>query len=237
MFNTEQFTAAGKANLDAAVEIGQKAFGGIEKLVELNLQVTRAALDESAAHAKALLAVKDPQELLALQSGALQPAAEKATAYGRQVYEIASSTQADISKLLEAQAAGAQEKFQGFVEAAAEGGRLGLGDYIAAQQARARYGAAMDQLLADYELLLSPATACLPFAAGREFPEGSGPERWTKWAGFSYPINLSQQPRTSSGSGPIAASSPRMPRRARGGSPWVAWLPGRNFSKGFRKGK
>ena len=33
MFNTEQFTAAGKANLDAAVEIGQKAFGGIEKLV------------------------------------------------------------------------------------------------------------------------------------------------------------------------------------------------------------
>ncbi|WP_313291412.1 amidase [Rhizobium rhizoryzae] len=82
----------------------------------------------------------------------------------------------------------------GFVEAAAEGGRLGLGDYIAAQQARARYGAAMDQLLADYELLLSPATACLPFAAGREFPEGSGPERWTKWAGFSYPINLSQQP-------------------------------------------
>ena len=30
---------------------------------------------------------------------------------------------------------------------------------------------------------------------------------------------------------------PRMPRRARGGSPWVAWLPGRNFSKGFRKGK
>ena len=118
MFNTEQFTAAGKANLDAAVEIGQKAFGGIEKLVELNLQVTRAALDESAAHAKALLAVKDPQELLALQSGALQPAAEKATAYGRQVYEIASSTQADISKLLEAQAAGALEKFQGFFEAA-----------------------------------------------------------------------------------------------------------------------
>ncbi|MBP8175165.1 MAG: phasin family protein [Sphaerotilus sp.] len=131
MFNTEQFTAAGKANLDAAVEIGQKAFGGIEKLVELNLQVTRAALDESAAHAKALLAVKDPQELLALQSGALQPAAEKATAYGRQVYEIASSTQADISKLLEAQAAGAQEKFQGFVEAAMKNAPAGSENAVA----------------------------------------------------------------------------------------------------------
>ncbi|MFM2345311.1 MAG: hypothetical protein RL654_64 [Pseudomonadota bacterium] len=131
MFNTEQFTAAGKANLDAAVEIGQKAFGGIEKLVELNLQVTRAALDESAAHAKALLAVKDPQELLALQSGALQPAAEKATAYSRQVYEIASSTQADISKLLEAQAAGAQEKLQGFVEAALKNAPAGSENAVA----------------------------------------------------------------------------------------------------------
>lgn len=82
----------------------------------------------------------------------------------------------------------------GFVEAAAEGNRFSLRGYIAAQQARARFGAAMDQLLADYDLLLSPATACLPFAAGREFPEGSGLARWTEWAGFSYPINLSQQP-------------------------------------------
>lgn len=82
----------------------------------------------------------------------------------------------------------------GFVEAAAEGNRFSLRGYISAQQARARFGAAMDQLLAHYDLLLSPATACLPFAAGREVPEGSGLSRWTEWAGFSYPINLSQQP-------------------------------------------
>ncbi|WP_421589924.1 amidase [Shinella sp. M27] len=82
----------------------------------------------------------------------------------------------------------------GFLEAAAEGSRFSLVDYILAQQARARFGAAMDRLLADYDLLLSPTTACLPFAAGREVPEGSGLSRWTEWAGFSYPINLSQQP-------------------------------------------
>lgn len=118
MMTAEQFTAAGKANLDTAVELGQKAFGGVEKLVELNLQVARASLDESAAHARALLAVKGPQELIALQSGVLQPAAEKATAYGRQVYEIVSSTQAEISKLIEAQVATSQQKFQGLVETA-----------------------------------------------------------------------------------------------------------------------
>ncbi|WP_432348981.1 amidase (plasmid) [Shinella yambaruensis] len=82
----------------------------------------------------------------------------------------------------------------GFIDAAGEGSRFSLMDYISAQQARARFGAAMEQLLTDYDLLLSPATACLPFAAGREVPEGSSLSRWTEWAGFSYPINLSQQP-------------------------------------------
>jgi phasin family protein len=131
MMTADQFTAAGKANLDAAVELGQKAFGGVEKLVELNLQVTRASLDESAAHARALLSVKDAQELLALQSGVLQPAAEKATAYGRQVYEIVTSTQADISKLIETQVAASQQKFQGLVETALKDAPAGSENIVA----------------------------------------------------------------------------------------------------------
>ncbi|MFM2054757.1 MAG: hypothetical protein RL456_2794 [Pseudomonadota bacterium] len=131
MMTADQFTAAGKANLEAAVELGQKAFGGIEKLVELNLQVTRASLDESAAHAKALLSAKDPQELLALQSGALQPAAEKATAYGRQVYEIASATQTEIAKLVEAQVTSSQQKLQGLVEQALKNAPAGSENAVA----------------------------------------------------------------------------------------------------------
>ena len=34
----------------------------------------------------------------------------------------------------------------------------------------------------------------LPFAVGNEVPPGSGLGRWVEWAGFSFPINLSQQP-------------------------------------------
>lgn len=82
----------------------------------------------------------------------------------------------------------------GFIEAAREGETFGLLDYIGAQLARARFGAAMDRLLSDYDLLIAPATACLPFGAGLEVPAGSDLGRWTEWAGFSYPINLSQQP-------------------------------------------
>jgi amidase/aspartyl-tRNA(Asn)/glutamyl-tRNA(Gln) amidotransferase subunit A len=67
-------------------------------------------------------------------------------------------------------------------------------DYIAAMNRRAVFGSEMDRLLEDYDFIVSPAAALLPFTAGEELPEGSGLSRWIEWAGFSYPINLSQQP-------------------------------------------
>ena len=45
---------------------------------------------------------------MALQSGLLQPAAEKAAAYSRHLYDIAASTNADLGKMVEAQAADVQ---------------------------------------------------------------------------------------------------------------------------------
>jgi len=84
-----------------------------------------------------------------------------------------------------------------FAEAARTGAAISMLDLLAAQTARARFGAAMDALLDDYDLILSPATAILPFAAGREWPEGAAMTRWTDWAGFSFPVNLSQQPAAS----------------------------------------
>jgi phasin family protein len=126
-----EFAAANKSNLDALLGLSQKAFEGIEKLVELNLQVSRAALDESAEHAKALLSVKDAQELLTLQAGLLQPASEKVLAYGRQVYDIASSTQAEVAKLAEAQVSDAQQKLQAFVETAVKNAPAGSESAVA----------------------------------------------------------------------------------------------------------
>jgi phasin family protein len=119
MFNTpEQFTTVAKTNVETLLEASQKAFAGVEKLVELNLQTARAALEDSADAAKAALTVKDAQELLALHAGLLQPAAEKAAAYGRQVYDIAAAAQAEMSKLAEARAAEAQTGFASLVDAA-----------------------------------------------------------------------------------------------------------------------
>ncbi|MGL4321056.1 MAG: amidase family protein, partial [Paracoccaceae bacterium] len=67
-------------------------------------------------------------------------------------------------------------------------------DRMQAEVARANFGAQMDQLLARFDFILSPTVAIPPFAAGCDVPPGSGLDSWIDWAGFSYPINLSQQP-------------------------------------------
>ena len=74
------------------------------------------------------------------------------------------------------------------------GARLSATDLIAAQTQRAAFGMAFERLLADHDVLISPAVALTAFAAGAEVPPGSGLGRWTEWAGFSYPINLAQAP-------------------------------------------
>ncbi len=81
-------------------------------------------------------------------------------------------------------------------------------DYVAHASQRMIYGSAMNRALEDLDFLISPTAAILPFAAGAEVPAGSGMARWIEWAGFSYPINLSQQPAISVPAGP---SSVRVP--------------------------
>jgi len=112
----EQYTAANKANLETLFGLTNKAFEGVEKLVELNLQVAKATLAESAENAKAALSVKDAQELLALQASLLQPSAEKAAAYSRHLYDIASSTTSEFTKTAEAQLAEMQKSFVSAVD-------------------------------------------------------------------------------------------------------------------------
>lgn len=82
----------------------------------------------------------------------------------------------------------------GFLEAAAAGAAMTAVDLVSAQVARAGFGAKLDRLLDRLDFVVSPATAVLPFGAGREVPEGSDLARWHLWAGFSFPLNLGQHP-------------------------------------------
>ena len=125
MLTVEQVMASHKSNIETLVGLTSKAFEGVEKIVELNMTASKAALAEISDHAKAVLSVKDAQELLALQSSLMQPMAEKTAAYSRHLYDIASGTTAEFGKAIEDQATDAQKKFMGLVDTAAKNAPAG----------------------------------------------------------------------------------------------------------------
>jgi phasin family protein len=125
MLTVEQVMASHKSNIETLLGLTSKAFEGVEKMVELNLTASKAALAEAGDHAKAILSVKDAQELLALQSGLMRPLAEKTAAYSRHLYDIATGSSAEFGKAFEDQATDAQRKFMGLVDNAAKNAPAG----------------------------------------------------------------------------------------------------------------
>ena len=131
MLTVEQVLASQKANLETLMGLTAKAFEGVEKIVELNLTASKAALAETSEHAKALLSVKDAQELMAVQTAMFQPLAEKTAANSRHLYDIASGSTAEFSKTVESQAVDAQKKFMGLVDNAAKNAPAGSDTAVA----------------------------------------------------------------------------------------------------------
>ena len=125
MLTPEQVMAAHKASFETLFGLTTKAFEGVEKLVELNVTASKAALTEAAGTTQALLTVKDAQELMALQAALFQPLAEKTAAYSRHLYDIASGTGAEFGRAFEAQAADTQKKFLSVVDNAAKNAPAG----------------------------------------------------------------------------------------------------------------
>ena len=131
MFTADQFLAQQKTSIETLFGLSHKAFEGMEKMVALNVQASKAALAEAATHTQAMLNVKDAQELLALQSGVMQPLAEKAAAYSRHLYDIASNTTTEFSKAVEGQTAEFQSKVVNLVDGAVKNAPAGSETVVA----------------------------------------------------------------------------------------------------------
>lgn len=99
IFTQDQIFAAQQSNLDSLFSLTSKAIEGFEKLAELNMQVIKTAVAESLDGAKHALSAKEPREVLEVHASLVQPAAEKAVAYARQVYEIVTETQKELAKV------------------------------------------------------------------------------------------------------------------------------------------
>ena len=131
MMTVEQMMNAHRANVETVFGLGSTAFTGIEQFIELNVQATRAAMNDAAGSGQALLAVKDPQEFVAVQASLMQPVAERAAAYGRSVYEIAATTGAEVGRVTEATVADAQTKFMVVVDNAVKNAPAGTENAVA----------------------------------------------------------------------------------------------------------
>ena len=127
----DRFMQLGKSSIEAALTVATITLQSTEKLVDLNLKTAKDALDESIRGAKALSEAKNVQDIVALQSSAAQPGIDKAIAYSRGVYEVASQAQSEINKLIEARMTLVSEELTAALDKAAKAAPAGSEPAIA----------------------------------------------------------------------------------------------------------
>jgi phasin family protein len=128
----EQLVTAQKVGLERLFGLTTQAFGSIEKLAELNLQVVKSTLAENQELLTKAFSATSPQTLFALPAGLAQPAVEKAVSYGRQVSEIVSSAQGEFSAATAALVQEYQRDAQALVEHLAKNSPAGSEAMVAA---------------------------------------------------------------------------------------------------------
>jgi phasin family protein len=88
----DKFAEASKQQLATHIDFFQsltsRMFENAERILALNLETTRATLDQSAGAARQLAAVREPRDLLALRAQSQQQV-EAVMAYSRKLFEIA----------------------------------------------------------------------------------------------------------------------------------------------------
>ena len=105
MIKVDQFSAVNEAAIHQFAQLAQLSLANFEKFAEIGLDAARESVEQAAHHAAALAGAKDPQQLIALNSAALEPAMKRAYSVSRSLYETAAATQAELKKVMDAQAA------------------------------------------------------------------------------------------------------------------------------------
>lgn len=121
----EQFAAANKATVDSLLSVANTALASAERIANLNLNVVRSSLEDTAAGVKAVLEAKDPKAALSAQAALTQPAVEKAVAYSRSAFDITKDAQQELAQMVQAQFGDFQKTVANMVETAAKSAPAG----------------------------------------------------------------------------------------------------------------
>ena len=128
----EQIQAASKSNVETFLAVANAQFAALEKLATLNATAVKNAFEDSIANTRAMLGAKDVQELVGLQNTFAQPTMEKAIAYSKSVYEVATDANAELSKVAERRVAEWNENFVSLLDKVSKNAPAGSDVAVAA---------------------------------------------------------------------------------------------------------
>jgi phasin family protein len=120
-----QAAVAQRANLDFFFGLAGKMLEGEERLVRLNLDMAKTTLADWYQRMQDELTKKSGQEVTGWQSALAPPSAEKVLTYGRHVAEIASTTQAQLTEVVNAGYQEVNRQVQWFAENIAQNAPVG----------------------------------------------------------------------------------------------------------------
>jgi phasin family protein len=107
----EQIQATAKTNVETFLAVANTQFAALEKFAGIQASAVKSVFEDSINNTRALLGAKDVQEFVNLQNSFAQPALEKAIAYSKSVYEVATGANAELSKVAERRVAEWNESF------------------------------------------------------------------------------------------------------------------------------
>src|SRR3989442_6625759 len=132
----EQIQAANKANVEALLAVANTQFAALEKLANIQASAVKSAFEDSVANTRALLSAKDVQEFVTLQNLFTQPAIEKAIAYSKSVYEVATEANAELSKVAERRVAEWNENLVTLLDKVSKNAPAGSGVAVSAAKSK-----------------------------------------------------------------------------------------------------
>jgi phasin family protein len=128
----EQLQAAQKANVESLLAVANAQFAAFEKLANINASAVKSAFEDSIANTRALLGAKDVQEFVTLQNSFAQPAIEKAIAYSKSVYEVATEANSELTRVTERRVAEWNENFVSLLDKVSKNAPAGSDVAVAA---------------------------------------------------------------------------------------------------------
>jgi len=128
----EQIQTANKTSVEAMLAVANAQFAAFEKLANISASAVKTAFEDSVANTRALLSAKDVQEFVALQNSFAQPAMEKAIAYSKSVYEVATEANAELGKVAERRVAEWNEGFVSLLDKVSKNAPAGSDVAVAA---------------------------------------------------------------------------------------------------------